>query len=174
MDKLAQQAQQGDQAAFASLLESHYERIHRLCYRWTGHTQDAEDLAQEVCITLARAITGYRGECAFATWVYRITLNTARDYHRSQKRRGERERGGADEATAADPAPDPERALISRLILHCISLLPEPLRGAVLLVHAEGLNHRQAGETLECAEGTISWRLSEARKNLATCLEQGG
>ncbi len=169
-----QRAARGDRAAFAALLEAHYPLIHRLCYRWTGHAEDAEDLAQEVCVTLARAIVDYRRESAFSTWLYRIILNAARDFHRRRQRIGERERDGVDLAERADPGPDPERSFFSRMILHCITLLPETLRAAVLLVHAEGLNHRQAGQALECAEGTISWRLAEARKTLAVCLDQGG
>ncbi len=170
---LALQAKQGDREAFARLLSAHYERIYRLAFRWTGQRQDAEDVAQEVCIKLGRAIDGFRGDAAFSTWVHGITLNALKDWSRKHQRQ-QQEVVDPDLETQPDPAADPERALLGRLIRRCIALLPEPLRAAVLLVHAEGLNHREAGAALDCAEGTVSWRLNQARQQLTTCLEAEG
>ncbi|MBF0448927.1 MAG: RNA polymerase sigma factor [Magnetococcales bacterium] len=169
-----EQAKAGNKTAFSELLNHHYDLIFRLCYRWTNHTQDAEDLAQEVCVMLAHGLEGFRGEAAFSSWVYQIVLNSARDFHRRKKRQDNREQSGVDLSNLADQTPDAHRTLFSKLILRCITRLPDALRSAVLLVHGEGLNHRQAGEIMACAEGTISWRLSEARKNLNHCLNQGG
>lgn len=172
-DLLAQRARQGDRQAFAELLRRHYAHIHRLAFRWTGHPQEAEDATQEVCLKLARSIHTFRGEAGFATWLHRITLNTLHDRHAARPAlEVALEGSGAD--TLPDPRSDPERGVFNALIRRCIRLLPEALRLAVLLVHGEGFTHRQAGEALTCAEGTVSWRLSEARRHLGQCLELEG
>jgi RNA polymerase sigma-70 factor (ECF subfamily) len=116
-------------------------------------------------------MAGFRGDAAFSTWVHGITLNSCKDWSRKRKRHSDRQVIDPDLEARPDPDADPEQSLFSRLIRRCIALLPEPLQAAVLLVHAEGLNHREAGAALDCAEGTISWRLSQARKQLATCLD---
>lgn len=171
---MVKRAQAGDREAFGQLLKENYDRIYRLAYRWSGLKSDAEEIAQEVCLKLASAIHSFKGEAAFTTWLYRLTLNAARDYHRKQEGARGREVIDPDLNRFASSAPNQEDSLMAGLIAKCIALLPDALRMAVLLVHAEGLNHRQAGEALECAEGTISWRLSEARKDLALCLDKGG
>ncbi|MBF0160132.1 MAG: RNA polymerase sigma factor [Magnetococcales bacterium] len=167
------QAMAGDRQAFARLLEHSYDRIYRLAYRWCGVREDAEEIAQEVCIKLARAISTLQHPEAFSSWLYGLVLNTARDFHRQQQRQHGQQEYGLDLSCFASHEPNPEQSLQARLIHRCIALLPDPLRMAVLLVHAQGLNHRQAGDTLCCAEGTISWRLSQARKQLTACLNQG-
>ncbi|MBF0308293.1 MAG: RNA polymerase sigma factor [Magnetococcales bacterium] len=171
---LIHRARHGDRQAFGSLLERHYHQIYRLAYRCCGIREDAEEIAQEVCLKLVRSLGEFRGEAAFSTWLHGLTLNAARDYLRSRRTRWEREDDGLELDALPGTTLDPERHLLSRLILRCIALLPETLRSAVLLVHSEGLNHRQAGQALGCAEGTVSWRLSEARKRLSLCLDQGG
>jgi RNA polymerase sigma-70 factor, ECF subfamily len=172
--KLVAQAQQGDKHAFSLLLQRHYRAIYKLAFRWCGQKEDAEEVAQEVCIKLVGAIEGYRGEAAFSSWLYGITLNAARDFHRKKQRHSSREDTEQDLNQFQATGSNPEESMVSALIRRCIALLPDSLRMAVLLVHGEGCNHRQAGEAQQCAEGTISWRLSEARKQLAICLDRGG
>ncbi len=167
---LAEAAHQGDSEAFSTLLERHYGLIFRTAWKWCGMRTDAEDIAQNVCLKLATVIGQYRGDAAFTSWLYRITLNAAKDYTKSKGRRSAEQGEETLEQFASD-LPDPEASLISRGLYHCIAALPEKLRMAVLLVCAEGLNHAEAGKALGCKEGTISWRLSEARKQLALCLE---
>jgi RNA polymerase sigma-70 factor, ECF subfamily len=172
--KLVHLAQEGDRGAFSTLLERHYHAIYKLAYRWCNAQNDAEDVAQEVCIKLVGAIAGYRGEAAFSSWLYGITLNAARDFQRKKGRRDSREDTAWDLDQFQASSGNPEQSLFASLIRRCITMLPDNLRMAVLLVHGEGLNHNQAGEAQQCAEGTISWRLSEARTQLAICLDKGG
>ena len=170
---LLRRAIQGDRVAFSRLLEERYDGIYRLAYRWTRQREEAEEITQEVCIKLARSIGEFRGDAALSTWIYGITLNAARDFQRRNRRAESREVDDPDWANMASGQPDPERVLLGGMILHCLSLLPDPLRMSVLLVHTEGLNHREAGRAQNCSEGTVSWRLSEARKRLADCLSEG-
>ncbi|MBF0357239.1 MAG: RNA polymerase sigma factor [Magnetococcales bacterium] len=171
--RLVELAQNGDRAAFSTLLERHYSAIYKLAYRWSGLKEDAEEVAQDVCVKLAGAINGYRGEAAFSSWLYGITLNAARDFHRKKTSRDQREDTAWDLDQFQAASGNPENSLFASMIRRCIALLPDSLRMAVLLVHGEGFNHLQAGEAQQCAEGTISWRLSEARKHLTTCLDMG-
>lgn len=168
---LVEKAKAGDKAAFSVLIERHYGLIFRTSWKWCGVRADAEDITQNVCIKLATALHSYRGEAAFTSWLYRITLNTAKDYVKMQPSRRGREVADEQLERFASDAPSVEASLISRCLYTCIAALPEKLRLAVLLVCAEGLSHAQAGEILKCKEGTVSWRLSEARKQLAVCLE---
>src|SRR3990170_3602343 len=79
-------AQEGDRAAFGRLVERHYDFVYRVAWRWSGRKADAEDIAQEVCARLGRAIPGYRGGGAFTTWLYAMTMNAARDVMRKTAR----------------------------------------------------------------------------------------
>ncbi|MBF0444367.1 MAG: RNA polymerase sigma factor [Magnetococcales bacterium] len=166
-------AQNGDRQAFSDLLQRHYHNIYKLAYRWCGKQDDAQDVAQEVCVKLVGAISGYRGQAAFSSWLYGITLNAARDFLRKKIRHDKREDTAWDLDQFQATSGNPENSLFASLISRCIALLPDNLRMAVILVHGEGLNHLQASQAQDCAEGTISWRLSEARKNLHVCLDRG-
>ena len=84
--ELIGRAKGGDRGAFGRLLERHYDFVYRAAYRWCGNKADAEDIAQEVCVRLGRAIRDYRGGGAFTTWLYAMTLNAARDMMRKTAR----------------------------------------------------------------------------------------
>ncbi|MBF0611190.1 MAG: RNA polymerase sigma factor [Magnetococcales bacterium] len=172
MEPLARLAGEGDRQAFGQLLALAYVPIFRMAYRQVEDRQDAEEICQEVCLHLSRAILSFRGESTFATWLYRVVINAVHDFRRKNVRHANHE--VAEEVLAELPSPygNPEQALISSWIRRCVAALPEALRQAVVLVHGEGLLHRQVGEILGCKEGTISWRLSEARKLLARCLDR--
>ena len=85
---LVARARNGDGQAFAQLLEEHYERIYRTAWKWCGNGDDAEDVAQEVCIKLGQAIAGFDGRSACSSWDDRLTPNAVRDLQRSRQRRG--------------------------------------------------------------------------------------
>jgi RNA polymerase sigma-70 factor (ECF subfamily) len=72
----------GDRAAFAALLNRHYDRLHALAFRLTGSADDAADLTQDICLALPRKLGGFRGEARFSTWLYRIAVNAAHDRRR--------------------------------------------------------------------------------------------
>lgn len=168
---LVRNAQAGDRQAFAMLVERHYGLMFKTAWQWCGNREDAEDIAQESAIKLAQHIRSFGFDAAFTTWLYRIVINAAKDYYKAKNRRATREMPLFDDVEYVSAAPDPERQLADKDVLRAVAELPETLRETVVLVCWQGLNHREAGEILNCPEGTISWRISEARKKISQALD---
>lgn len=164
-DVLVARACGGERAAFAALVERHYDFIFRIAWRWSANRSDAEDIAQDTCIRMARAIGGYRGEGGLKTWLYRLTLSAARD----AARKSAREKRKA-EAFHAQALIDSQGAGASNNALEAlwdaVRALPEKQRDAILLVHSEDLSHAEAAAVMGCKESTVSWHIHEGRKNL--------
>ncbi len=158
-------AQRGDRAAFARLVEDHYDAIYRTAYRWSGTRVDAEDIAQEVCVKLAVAIAKFDGRSAFSTWLYRVTLNTAHDLLRQKGRRLRQANAFMQVSAEAQPA-DQEEAMTLRQLWQAVRRLPDKQRDAVLLVYAEDLSHAAAADVMGCKEATVSWHIFEAKRAL--------
>lgn len=170
---LAARARQGDRAAFAALVERHYDFIFRVAFRLTGRRDAAEDVAQEVCVRLGGAIAGYRGGAAFTTWLYAIVLNAARDALRSASREAARaEAFGLHAALAGGFGPEPDDP--AEALWAAVRELPDKQREAVTLVYGEGLSHAAAAEALGIAEPTVSWHVHEAKKRLKALLRPAG
>ncbi len=160
---LITQAQRGDRNAFARLVELHYDLIFRIAYKWCGHRDDAQDIAQDVCIKLARAIAGYAFQSAFKSWLYRMVINTAKDMKRKDKPMDdimdhEHEIAGGEAS--------PDEAHYAAQVLRAVSALPDNEKTAILLVAAEGLSHKEAATVMDCKESTVSWYIHEGRKKL--------
>lgn len=172
---LVARAVEGDRAAFAALVSRHYDFIFRVAWKWCGNREDAEDLAQDVCVRLGRSIISYSGNAQFSSWLYRVVVNAARDSHR----RDARERARRD-AFANDPLQTDKVVPAALLpsdpveeLWEAVRSLPERQREAVTLVHGESLTHAQAAEILDCAEGTVASNLHDARKALKALLNPG-
>jgi RNA polymerase sigma-70 factor (ECF subfamily) len=166
-------ARNGDRGAFGELVERHYDFIHRIAWRWAGNRSDAEDIAQDVCVRLGKAIRSYKGSGAFTTWLYAMTLNVARDLKRKEKRDTVKTEafgihtlisGEADE-TPDDPA---ER------LWAAVRQLPDKQREAVMLVYGEGMSHAAAADAMGLAEATVSWHIHEAKKRLRQIMRSAG
>ncbi|WP_183260606.1 RNA polymerase sigma factor [Aminobacter niigataensis] len=166
-------ARGGDRAAFGELVERHYGFVHRVAWRWCGSRTDAEDIAQEVCARLGRAIRDYRGGSAFTTWLYAMTLNAARDMQRKSARETAKTAAyGTHALVAVDIEPaaeDPADRLWA-----AVRQLPDKQRDAVLLVYGEGLSHGAAAEAMAIAETTVSWHIHEAKKRLKQLMRSAG
>ena len=174
-DALIRAAQAGDGAAFEQLLDRHYDTLYRFAYKWCGTRVDAEDVTQQACIKLAKAIGQYRFESAFTSWLYRLVVNCARDWARAQGRHaGEPLEALAEPEQPASASDGVEHQAFLWQLLHQLERLPEGIKETLLLVHAEGLSHREAAEVLEVKESTVSWRLHEFRKHYRLELEAGG
>lgn len=162
---LARDAANGDREAFGELVGRHYGRILSLGHRLLGNRAEAEDLAQDVCVGLAAGIRGFRGEARFTTWLYRVVLNAARDAMRRRVTRGAAHLGFA-EADALRREGDAARAADAEWLRGALGGLKDDLRETVVLVLDHELTHAEAGEVLGISEGTVAWRMHEARKAL--------
>lgn len=159
--ELVAKACAGDARAFEILIERHYDRIFRMAFKWCRNQSNAEDITQNVCIKLARAIHQFKGKAAFTTWLYRLVVNTAIDWQR-QNIKSTDELG---EQTIAVPAGVEER-MIAEEGLAKVMALPEKEKTAILLVLGEGMSHKDVAMIMEVRESTVSWYIHEARKKL--------
>ena len=153
----------GDRAAFAALLEAHYDRIHGLAWQLTGSRADADDIAQDVCCTLVEKIGSFRGEARFTTWLCAIVFHAARDFRR---RRGALSRFTDRLAVLAGLSrPEDGRDAYDAIWLkNAIMRLKPAYRDTAILVAGQQLSHAEAAAILGVAEATVSWRMHEVRR----------
>ncbi|MEM8878460.1 MAG: RNA polymerase sigma factor [Pseudomonadota bacterium] len=168
---LAAEARDGDRAAFASLLARHYDHVYRLALRFTGHREDAEDLAQDVVVSLPAKLRQFDGAARFRTWLYRVVFNAAVDRRRSSMAREQRERDYVDVA-ALVAADDADRATRAEWLNSALQAMKPELRDTAVLVLSEDLTHAEAAEILGVKESTVSWRMHELKKALTRFAEQ--
>lgn len=162
---LAIRARNGDPEAFGVLIAEHYDAIYRTAWRWCGNRDDAEDIAQEVCVKIGQAIAGFDGRSAFSSWAYRITFNAVRDFQRARQTRGNYAKAYSQVSLDDQPA-EQEMATTSNELWAAVRTLPEKQRDAVLLVYAEELSHAEAADIMGIKEATVSFHVYEARKTL--------
>ena len=172
-DALIRAAQSGDADAFEALLEAHYDTLYRFAYKWSGNKADAEDITQQACIKLAGALSSFRFESAFTSWLYRVVVNCAKDWARAQGRHAGEDLEIALEQGAGEAREPDHHAWLWQLLAK-LDGLPEGIRETLLLVHAEGLSHAEAAAVLEVKESTVSWRLHEFRKQYRLAMDEGG
>ena len=141
----------------------HYDTIFRFAWKWCGHKADAEDIAQLACMKLAKSLGQFRFQAAFTSWLYRLVISCAQDWQRSQERHAHDAMTEAEPTGAASAAED---HIYLVQLLGQLDELGEGMKEAALLVHAEGMNHAEAGAILGVSESTISWRLHTIRRHL--------
>lgn len=163
-EDLAKAAALGDGAAFASLLGRHYDRLFRLCFRLTGGRAEAEDLCQDICAALPAKLRAFRGEAKVTTWLWRVAVNASHDRRRRRATYVRASEGWGDWETARQDAIAEGRERADWLMA-ALARLPEDLRDTLALVLDE-VSHAEAGAILGVSEGTVSWRVSEAKKRL--------
>lgn len=162
---LALRAGNGDAAAFQVLLERHYDGIFRIAFRFTGVREDAEDIAQAVCTSLAVKLRSFKGEARFTTWLYRIVVNAAQDLLRRQSA-AIRLHAAYGEVSELMRGAEADAARELDWLYDALQRVGKDLRETAVLVLAEGLTHAEAAEILEIKESTVSWRMHELRKEL--------
>ena len=172
--ELVELCQKGDSTAFEKLADRHYMLVYRVAYKWCGVRVMAEDITQEVFVKLARAINGFKGESDFKTWLYRITVNAARDMQRKDSRKIARESAYTEEKfsdmNSEGEHIDAGKNEDSKALYQALGTLSPKLKETVILVLAEGLSHKEAAVVLGCAETTVSWRVFKARGKLQRLL----
>jgi RNA polymerase sigma factor RpoE len=175
---LVERAQGGDKHAFDQLVSKYQRKLGRLLSRFIRDPAEVEDVSQEAFIKAYRALPSFRGDSAFYTWLYRIGINTAKNYLVAQGRRAptstEFDSEEAETFESADQLRDintPESLLLSKQIGEtvngAIDALPEELRTAIVLREIEGLSYDEIAGMMNCPIGTVRSRIFRAREAVA-------
>ncbi len=173
-EDLVARVQQGDKKAYDLLVIKYQHKIVQLVNRYLKDPSEAQDVAQEAFIKAYRAIGSFRGESTFYTWLYRIAINTAKNYLVSRSRRSSQYEVDIQDAEAIENAPQlqgvdtPERLLLNEEIIKAIRAaidhLPEEMRTAIMLREFEGMSYEEIAEAMECPVGTVRSRIFRARE----------
>ncbi|MEF8699341.1 MAG: RNA polymerase sigma factor RpoE [Candidatus Accumulibacter sp. UW26] len=175
---LVERAQSGDKHAFELLVMKYQRKVGRLLSRFVRDPAEVEDVAQEAFIKAYRALPAFRGDSAFYTWLYRIAINTAKNYLVAQSRRAPtstefdaEEAEGFEDAGQLRDINTPESLLQTRQIGETINAamdaLPEELRNAIVLREIEGLSYEEIAISMSCPIGTVRSRIFRAREAVA-------
>jgi RNA polymerase sigma-70 factor (ECF subfamily) len=172
--QLVERVQKGDQKAFDLLVLKYQQRIVNLVSRFVRNQADALDVTQDAFIKAYRALPNFRGESAFYTWMYRIAVNTAKNYLAVQSRRpfgmeqdiAEIEQFEGDNALKEYATPENLllRDEIQETVVKAIEELPEDLRIAITLREVEGLSYEDIAVAMDCPIGTVRSRIFRARE----------
>jgi RNA polymerase sigma-70 factor (ECF subfamily) len=178
---LVERVQRGDKSAFDILVLKYQSKIIQLVNRYVHDPDEAMDVAQEAFIKAYRAIGRFRGDSAFYTWIYRIAINTAKNYLVASGRRppaGDIDAQDAEQyegATGLREYATPERMLlkdeIEKTVADAIDELPDDLKTAITLRELEGLSYEEIAQTMECPIGTVRSRIFRARDAIDTKLK---
>lgn len=175
LDKsLVLRVQQGDKSAYDLLVIKYQHRIIQLVNRYVKDPSEAQDVAQETFIKAYRALGNFRGDSAFYTWLYRIAINTAKNYLVSRSRRYSDYQIDVMDAEQVENAPQlkametPEYLLLNdeivKVIKSAIEKLPEEMKVAIMLREFEGMSYEEIAQTMECPVGTVRSRIFRARE----------
>jgi RNA polymerase sigma-70 factor (ECF subfamily) len=176
--QLVERAQRGDKKAFELLVAKYQRKLGRLLSRFIRDPAEVEDVAQEAFIKAYRALPSFRGESAFYTWLYRIGINTAKNYLVALSRRAptttEFDSEEAENFDGGDQLRDvntPENELMSKQIAQTVNdtmeALPEELRTAIVLREIDGLSYEEIAAVMNCPIGTVRSRIFRARETIA-------
>jgi RNA polymerase sigma-70 factor (ECF subfamily) len=171
---LVERVQKGDKRAFDLLIQKYQHRIISLETRYVSDSAEAQDVAQEAFIKAYRAIGRFRGDSAFYTWLYRIAINTAKNWIVARNRRppssdidaADAEQYGMSSKLKETSTPENEllREEIERTVYDTIAGLPEDLRTAIMLREMDGMSYEEIAVTMECPIGTVRSRIFRARE----------
>ncbi len=180
--QLVTRAQRGDKRAFELLVEKYQRKLARLLSRFIRDPAEVEDVTQEAFIKAYRALPAFRGDSAFYTWLYRIGINTAKNYLMAMGRRAPTsteveadEAEGFEEGEQLRDINTPESVLLSQEIATTVNAtieqLPEELRTAIQLREIEGMSYEDIARVMECPIGTVRSRIFRAREAIAERLK---
>ncbi|MCL4760180.1 MAG: RNA polymerase sigma factor RpoE [Burkholderiales bacterium] len=176
--QLVERAQRGDKRAFELLVAKYQRKLGRLLSRMVRDPAEVEDVTQEAFIKAYRALPSFRGDSAFYTWLYRIAINTAKNYLVALGRRAptttefdNEDAENFEEADALRDASTPEDEMhgkqIAETVNRAMDALPEDLRTAITLREIEGLSYEEIASLMNCPIGTVRSRIFRAREAIA-------
>lgn len=174
--QLVEKVKQGNKQAFDMLVIKYQHKVLSIVGRYVADSSEAQDVAQEAFIKAYRAIKNFRGDSAFYTWIYRIAINTAKNYLVSRGRRppaSDVEVADAELFSGADALRDissPEEQLsrdqLEQTVYAAIKALPDELRTAVTLRELDGLSYEEIADVMDCPVGTVRSRIFRARESI--------
>ncbi|MEQ9210018.1 MAG: RNA polymerase sigma factor RpoE [Pseudomonadales bacterium] len=172
--QLVKRVQKGDKQAFDMLVLKYQYKVQAVISRFVKDQSEVQDVAQEAFIKAYRAIQSFRGESQFYTWLYRIAVNTAKNYLVTRNRRppnddidiGDAENYGGSEYLKDNDTPEGEmyRGELEEVVFKALSELPEDLRTAVTLREMEGMSYEEIASIMDCPVGTVRSRIFRARE----------
>ncbi len=176
--QLVERVQRGDKKAFELLVVKYQRKLARLLSRFIRDASEVEDVTQEAFIKAYRALPSFRGDSAFYTWLYRIGINTAKNYLVSLGRRAptvtgvdSEEAEGIEEGDQLRDLNTPENQMMSRQLAETVNQalqeLPEELRTAITLREIEGMSYEEIAQIMNCPIGTVRSRIFRAREAIA-------
>jgi RNA polymerase sigma-70 factor, ECF subfamily len=176
--QLVTRAQHGDKQAFGLLVDKYQRKLARLLSRFIRDPAEVEDVTQEAFIKAYRALPAFRGDSAFYTWLYRIGINTAKNYLMAMGRRAPTsteieadEAEGFEEGEQLRDINTPESVLLSNEIAETVNAtiesLPEELRKAIQMREIEGMSYEDIAQAMNCPIGTVRSRIFRAREAIA-------
>lgn len=180
---LVDRARGGDAEAYGLLVRRHQRRIFRLALHLTKSAPEAEDITQETFVRGYQALARFDGRSEPFTWLYRIAVNLSLNIIRSRKTRAStpdddpRIEGLLAESRltrGSDPSTSAHQRRLASTLCEGIDSLSETLKTTLVLVCIDGVSHEDAAQVLGCPEGTIAWRVHEARRKLKAFLEERG
>jgi RNA polymerase sigma-70 factor (ECF subfamily) len=178
---LVERAQGGDKRAFDELVTKYHRKLGRLLSRFIRDQAEVEDVTQEAFIKAFRALPSFRGDSAFYTWLYRIGINTAKNYLVAQGRRAptstefdSEEAESFEDGEQLRDINTPESVLMSKQIGETVNVamegLPDELRTAIVLREIDGLSYDEIASIMNCPIGTVRSRIFRAREAIAARL----
>ena len=179
--QIVERVQRGDKNAFNLLVTKYQHKVAHLVTRYVKNSGDVADVTQEAFIKAYRALPNFRGDSAFYTWLYRIAVNSAKNYLVSQGRKPPANDVDAEEADFYDGSDalkeqnSPERSLMSqqleKVLFDTVEQLPEDLRMAITLRELEGLSYEDIANVMDCPVGTVRSRIFRAREAIDKVLQ---
>ena len=184
--ELVTRAKQGDQDAFARLVEANQNKIYSLALRMTGNPEDGADLAQEAFLKAWRSLPAFQEESSFSTWLYKLTSNLCIDFLRKEKRRKAAvttvslDDDGDDSPPAQvpdhrfTPETEVERRELRAAMSRALQNMSDEHRQILILREVEGLSYTEIADLLGLEEGTVKSRIARARISLRNILQKDG
>lgn len=180
--QLVDRVKKGDKKAFDALVLKYQHRVIKLISRYVRDSSEVLDVAQEAFLKAYRALPSFRGDSQFYTWLYRIAINTAKNYLVSQGRRppttdievldAEQFEGSSELKETATPEEFLLKDEVEKTVLEAMESLPDDLRTAITLREIDGLSYEEIAEAMGCPVGTVRSRIFRAREVIQTRLDK--